>query len=68
MTPAVVAAPDFASAASTDAAGYVITAFGGNATNGFLLLGTRVHGSGARHTLIVNAAPGTDLTGYAVIG
>lgn len=120
MTPAVVAAPDFASAASADAAagrvitavsfdddsvryfsygwanaagaaydtqvftatiasmpmvaqalvdaGYVITAFGGNATNGFLLVGTRVHGSSAQHTLIVNAAPGTDLTGYAVVG
>jgi len=49
-------------------AGYVITAFGGNATNGFLLVGTRVHGSSAAHTLIVSAAPGTNLTGYAVVG
>ena len=120
MTPALVAAPDLAAAASADAAagrvitavsfdddsvryfsygwsnaagatydtqvdaatiasiptvaqalvdaGYVITAFGGTATHGFLLVGTRIHGSSAQHTLIVNAAPGTDLPGYAVVG
>jgi hypothetical protein len=43
--------------AATDLAssGYVITAVGGNPTNGFLVVGTKEHGSTTPHTVLVVA-------------
>ncbi|HLV87127.1 MAG TPA: hypothetical protein VKV39_09145 [Candidatus Sulfotelmatobacter sp.] len=55
-------------------AGYIITAFGGNPTNGFLLVGTRVQGDTMpRPILIVTPKTGTDLdpllqSGDSIVG
>jgi hypothetical protein len=61
------------SASSLAAEGYVITALGGDPTDGFVLIGTRVHGETApRRLLIDNLATNPDLaslsSGYAVVG
>ena len=55
-------------------AGYIITALGGNSTNGFLLVGTRVQrDSLARPVMVVTHNSGTDLdplfqSGDAIVG
>jgi len=55
-------------------AGYIITAFGGNTTKGFLLVGTRVQGDTmARPIMIVTPKIGTDLlpllqSGDSIVG
>ena len=48
--------------------GYTITALGGDSTDGFVLVGTRVTGASTPRSLLVNPAQGTDLTGYAPVG
>ncbi|MGH9514065.1 MAG: hypothetical protein ACRD3P_00100 [Terriglobales bacterium] len=64
------------SSAATNLAnsGYIITALGGNSTNGFLLVGTRVQGDSlARPVMVVTPKSGTDLdplmqSGDAIVG
>jgi hypothetical protein len=73
-----VATATFATVSSTAqqlaSAGYIITAMGGTAADGILLVGTRVHGDTlARPIQIVNVAAGgnpeiLDQQGYAVVG
>lgn len=71
---AVVAPQDVAQAASDLAAeGYIITAFGGDLTNGFVLVGTKVHGDTLPRPILAftqdsSAAPGSNDTGYAPVG
>lgn len=70
------ATPDTLATEATSLAtsGYIITAFGGNLTKGYLLVGTRVHGDNMpRPLLIVTPKTGTDLdpllaSGDAVVG
>jgi hypothetical protein len=57
------------------ASGYIVTALGGNVTDGFVLIGTRVNGATTpRPLVVVNAAPATipqdELLnkGYAIVG
>jgi hypothetical protein len=63
-----------AAATSLAAEGYIITALGGNPTNGFLIVGTRVQGDAlARPFLVVIPSSPADLTllfqsGDAVVG
>jgi hypothetical protein len=63
-----------AAAMSLGAGGYIITALGGNPTNGFLLVGTRVQGDTTpRPILVVTPKTDADLTplfqsGDAVVG
>lgn len=67
------AIPDIESAASTLAQeGYIITAFGGNFNDGFLLIGTKVHGDTMPRPVLIldqnSAAPPSDsLEGYAEV-
>ncbi|MGB8480309.1 MAG: hypothetical protein WCE63_15975 [Acidobacteriaceae bacterium] len=51
-------------------AGYIITAFGGNPTDGYVLVGTRVHGdSMPRPILVFPPTPtSTSTVGYALVG
>ncbi|MGC9200232.1 MAG: hypothetical protein ACP5E5_15170 [Acidobacteriaceae bacterium] len=51
-------------------AGYVITAFGGNDTDGFLLVGTRVHGDSMPRPIVAIPPMPTSAstTGYALVG
>ncbi len=70
------ATADAVSSAATGLAnaGYIITAFGGDSTNGFLLVGTRVQGDSlARSVMVVTPESGTDLdplfqSGDAIVG
>jgi hypothetical protein len=63
-----------AAAMNLGAQGYIITALGGDNTNGFLLVGTRVHGDTMpRPVLVVVPTTDADLTplfqsGDAVVG
>lgn len=54
-------------AMSLAASGYIVTAVGGDSTDGFVLVGTRVHGNAAARSLLVNPGPSVDLSGYAVV-
>jgi hypothetical protein len=68
---AQVAAATFATigsaAQSLAASGYFITAVGGDATDGFLLVGTRVKGVTApRNIQIIPGVP--EISGYAIVG
>jgi hypothetical protein len=58
-------------ASNLAAAGYIITAMGGNATDGILLVGTRVRGDTTGRPILI-VPLGGDLTplskGYAVVG
>src|SRR6185312_7306586 len=47
--------------------GYVVTAVGGNAVDGFILVGTRVHGATGAQTVAVDPAFSDILPGYAII-
>ncbi|MHB8304341.1 MAG: hypothetical protein ACYDC6_16255 [Acidobacteriaceae bacterium] len=51
-------------------AGYIITAFGGNPTDGYVLVGTRVRGdSMPRPILVFPPTPSsTSTVGYALVG
>lgn len=48
--------------------GYILTAFGGDGTNGFLLIGTKVHGDTLPRPIIDTACPqGGCYSGYATV-
>jgi uncharacterized protein (DUF2141 family) len=53
------------------AGGYTITAFGGDTADGFVVIGTRVHGVATPRTMHINSGNGTPpvagLDGYAVV-
>ena len=57
-------------AATLANAGYIVTAFGGNPTDGYVLVGTRVHGdSMPRPILVFPPTPtSTSTVGYALVG
>lgn len=56
-------------AASTLAnAGYIITAFGGNSMDGYLLVGTRVKGDTLRRPLLLSPDASVSTQGYALVG
>ena len=57
-----------AAAASLAAAGYVVTALGGDSADGYMLVGTRAHGATQARSLVLDPAAGTDLSGYVVVG
>jgi hypothetical protein len=57
-----------AASAALAAEGYVVTALGGNPTDGFLVVGTRVHGQTDPRGLLINPSFETNLSGYAVVG
>jgi hypothetical protein len=57
-----------AAAEALAADGYVVTAIGGNPTDGFLLVGTRLHGQTDPRSLLINPSFATSLSGYAVVG
>ena len=53
--------------------GYIITAFGGNGTDGFVLVGTRVKGNTAARPVLMGTAGSPEQRqifdqGYAVVG
>ena len=56
-----------AAAEQLGASGYVVTAVGGNAVDGFVLVGTRVHGDTRAKTVAVDPAFSSILSGYAII-
>jgi hypothetical protein len=47
--------------------GYVVTAVGGNAVDGFILVGTRVHGDPGAQSVTVDPAFSSILPGYAIV-
>lgn len=47
--------------------GYIITAFGGNATSGFVLVGTKVHGDSLPRSIIVSPNMSTPGKGFAAV-
>lgn len=49
-------------------AGYIITAFGGNDTNGFVLVGTRVKGDSIPRPILVSPVASISTQGYALVG
>ncbi len=49
-------------------AGYIITAFQGNHTDGFVLVGTRVKGDSYPRPVLISPAVSVPLAGYAVVG
>jgi len=49
------------------AAGYIITAFGGNSTNGLVLVGTKVHGDTLPRPIIVGSSFEEQSAGYAQV-
>lgn len=56
-------------AKSLAAAGYIITAFGGDVTNGILLVGTRVKGDSLpRPILVTDSFDAISQGGYAMVG
>jgi hypothetical protein len=62
-----------ATATSLGQAGYIITALGGNGTDGFVLVGTRVKGNTAARPVLVGTAGSPEqqqifTQGYAVVG
>jgi hypothetical protein len=57
-----------AAAQALAADGYFVTALGGDTTDGFVLVGTRVQGLIQARSVLINPTPDTDLTGYAVVG
>jgi len=69
-----VAGQDIAAAATNLAGqGYIITAFGGNTTEGYLLVGTRVSGDSMPRPILVATQTNTPLpagaeAGYAMVG
>jgi hypothetical protein len=50
--------------------GYIITAFGGNPTDGYVLVGTRVHGDSMPRPILVSppTPSSTSTVGYALVG
>ena len=63
-----VAPPDVAGAASQLAQdGYILTAFGGDPVNGYVLIGTKVHGDTLPRPLAMGALPGSQPAGYAPV-
>lgn len=58
-----------AKATSLANAGYIITAFGGNPTDGYILVGTRVQGDSVPRSVLVfpPTSPSTILRGYAMV-
>jgi hypothetical protein len=69
-TRAVTATSSAVGASATDLAqqGYIITAFGGNDTDGFLLVGTRAQGQTAPRTLTVGGWADYPGRGSACVG
>jgi hypothetical protein len=57
-----------AAATNLAQAGYIITALGGNGTNGFVLVGTRVKGNTAARPVLVGQQQEIFTQGYAVVG
>lgn len=49
-------------------AGYIITALGGNGTDGFILVGTRVKGNTAARPILIGEQPQILTQGYAIVG
>jgi hypothetical protein len=48
--------------------GYIITAFGGNGTDGYVLIGTRVKGDSIPRPILVSPVASISLQGYAMVG
>lgn len=65
-TPASIGAVP-AAAQSLAAAGYTITGFGGDSTDGFILVGTRLHGVTTPRTLQVVPNSRAGVVGYATV-
>lgn len=57
-----------AAAQALGASGYVVTALGGNTSDGFVLVGTRAHGDTRARSVLINPVPGANLAGYAMVG
>ena len=49
-------------------AGYIITAFGGNGPDGYILVGTRVQGDSIPRPLLVSPPTNISILGYALVG
>lgn len=49
------------------AGGYVVTAFGGDSADGFVLVGTRVRGDSTPRAVLVNPSQDLNLAGYAPV-
>ena len=60
----------FAAATSLAAASYIITAFGGDAVDGYILVGTRVSGDSLPRPIFADpdALPQSEAGGYAIVG
>jgi hypothetical protein len=74
-TSVTAASADGVAAAATNlaGAGYIITAFGGDSTNGYLLVGTKVHGDTLPRPILVATPSDTpfspgETAGYAPVG
>jgi hypothetical protein len=74
-TASIIAASDVAATATNLAAqGYIITAFGGDPANGYVMVGTKVQGDKLPRPLVVASGTGTTTTstgspkGYAPVG
>jgi hypothetical protein len=48
--------------------GYIITAFGGNGTDGYILVGTRVKGDSIPRPILVSPDASVSIQGYARVG
>jgi hypothetical protein len=57
-------------AASLANDGYIITAFGGNETDGYVMIGTKVHGDSTPRSILTfpPATDGSAVQGYAMVG
>lgn len=69
-TSVIPATYDNIGAAATTLAneGYIITAFGGNDTDGYLLVGTRVQGDSIPRPILVSPDASISIQGYARVG
>ncbi len=56
------------SAQSLASSGYIITAFGGNSPDGYILVGTRVKGDTLPRPALVSPDSSTSTQGYALVG
>lgn len=60
---------DIGSAATTLASqGYIITAFGGNGPDGYILVGTKVQGDTLPRPILISPANSVSTNGYALVG
>ena len=50
------------------AGGFIITAFGGNGPDGYILIGTKVHGDSIPRDVLVSPDASTSTAGYALVG